>query len=78
MVIAGVLTTILVAVNYTRGLVELFTFFILLSTLTTLIPYTFSSLAVFLVRRENRRAPLSRGMAIVAGLALTYWLLGIW
>ena len=37
MLIAGVLTTALVGLNYTRGLVDLFTFFILLSTLTTLI-----------------------------------------
>lgn len=77
MLIAGVLTTILVAVNYTRGLVELFTFFILLSTLTTLVPYTFSSLAVFLVRRGDRRAALSRGMAIVAALAFGYSLWAI-
>ena len=77
MVIAGTLTTILVAVNYTRGLVELFTFFILLSTLTTLIPYTFSSLAVFLVHRDDRRASLSRGMAIVAALAFAYSLWAI-
>ena len=78
MLIAGVLTTVLVAVNYTRGLVELFTFFILLSTLTTLIPYTFSSLAVFLVHRDDRRASLSRGMAIVAALAFAYslWAIG--
>jgi basic amino acid/polyamine antiporter, APA family len=77
MFIAGVLTTTLVALNYTRGLVELFTFFILLSTLTTLIPYTFSSLSVFLVR-GNGHQPLSRGMAAVAALAFTYslWAIG--
>jgi APA family basic amino acid/polyamine antiporter len=77
MLIAGVLTTALVAVNYTRGLVELFTFFILLSTLTTLIPYTFSSLSVFLIPRSERR-PLSRGMAVAAALAFGYslWAIG--
>lgn len=77
MIIAGVLTTALVCLNYTRGLVELFTFFILLSTLTTLIPYTFSSLAVFLIASANRR-PLSRGMAAAATLAFVYslWAIG--
>jgi APA family basic amino acid/polyamine antiporter len=77
MVIAGILTTALVFLNYTRGLVELFTFFILLSTLTTLIPYTFSSLSVFLIPRGDRR-PLSRGMALVAALAFGYslWAIG--
>jgi basic amino acid/polyamine antiporter, APA family len=78
MLIAGVLTTLLIALNYTRGLVELFTFFILLSTLTTLIPYTFSSLAVFLIHREERRLPLSRGIAVVAAFAFAYslWAIG--
>jgi basic amino acid/polyamine antiporter, APA family len=77
MLIAGVLTTMLVAVNYTRGLVELFTFFILLSTLTTLVPYTCSSLAVFLVHRDTSRARLSRGMATAAALAFAYSLWAI-
>ena len=56
MLIAGVLTTALVSLNYTRGLVELFTFFILLATLNTLIPYVFSSLAVFLLRTDGSTA----------------------
>ena len=49
MIIGGLLTTALVCLNYTRGLVELFTFLILLATLNTLIPYAFSSLAVFVL-----------------------------
>jgi APA family basic amino acid/polyamine antiporter len=69
MLIAGVLTTILIALNYTRGLVDLFTFFILLSTLNTLIPYVFSSLAVFLMKR---RTALARRMAVTATLAFVY------
>jgi APA family basic amino acid/polyamine antiporter len=75
MLIAGVLTTTLVALNYTRGLVELFTFFILLSTLNTLIPYVFSSLAVFLLSPTSR---VSRAMTIVAALAFAYslWAIG--
>jgi APA family basic amino acid/polyamine antiporter len=78
MAIAGVLTTILVALNYTRGLVELFTFFILLSTLNTLIPYVFSSLAVFLLRDPGGRVPLPAPMAITAALAFFYslWAIG--
>jgi APA family basic amino acid/polyamine antiporter len=50
MLIAGVLTTTLVAMNYSRNLVDLFTFIILLATLNTLIPYVFCSLAGFLIR----------------------------
>ena len=78
MIIAGILTTALVCLNYTRGLVELFTFFILLSTLNTLIPYAFSSLAVFLIRDGTRRIPLSHGAAVAAALAFVYslWAMG--
>ena len=49
MVVAGVLGSVLVAMNYSRGLVELFTFVILLATLSTLVPYVFCSLAVWLM-----------------------------
>jgi APA family basic amino acid/polyamine antiporter len=78
MVIAGVLTTTLVALNYTRGLVELFTFFILLSTLNTLVPYVFSSLAVFLLGRKSTASRLPSGIAITAALAFVYslWAIG--
>jgi len=71
LMIAGVLTTALVLLNYTRGLVELFTFFILLSTLNTLIPYVFSSLALFLLP-DRGHAALPRGIAAAAVMAFAY------
>jgi APA family basic amino acid/polyamine antiporter len=76
--IAGVLTTVLVALNYTRGLVELFTFFILLSTLNTLVPFVFSSLAVFLVPPGDGRVRVPHGIALAAALAFVYslWAIG--
>jgi len=75
MVIGGVLTTLLIATNYTQGLVALFTFIILLATLSVLVPYAFCSLAVFLGKTGD--APLTRGGAIIAGLAFTYALVAI-
>ena len=74
MVIAGTLASLLIASNYTRGLVDLFTFIILLATLAALVPYTFCALAAFRVGNT----PLSHGMRIVAGLAFTYslWAIG--
>jgi APA family basic amino acid/polyamine antiporter len=74
--VAAVLTTVLVAMNYTRGLVDLFTFMILLATLCTLVPYVFSSLAVFLLRPAT--SPLSRGTAVTAAIAFVYsfWAVG--
>lgn len=68
MIIAAMLSSTLIALNSTRGLVELFTFIILLSTLATLVPYLFCSLATFLTGRE----PLTRGMKAIAVTAFTY------
>jgi APA family basic amino acid/polyamine antiporter len=74
LIIAGALATALVCLNYTRGLVELFTFFILLSTLSTLVPYVFSSLAVFLLPGSRE----ARGIGVAAALAFAYslWAIG--
>jgi len=79
MLLAAVLATTLIAANHTRGLVELFTFMILLSTLSTLVPYVFSALAVFRIadpaapREIGGRLPAT--MKAVAGLAFAY---GLW
>lgn len=69
MLIGGALATTLIAMNYTRGLVELFTFMILLSTLATLVPYVFCALASF---RIGQMAAPARA---IAGLAFAY---GLW
>jgi APA family basic amino acid/polyamine antiporter len=72
--------TLLVATNYTRGLVGLFTFAILLSTLTALVPYAFSAMAelmIFVRERERfRGAKLARD-SIIAVLAFAYSLWAI-
>jgi len=74
MIVAGVMSTVLVAMNYSRGLVELFTFIILLSTLSTLVPYVFCSLAVWLMPGQ----PVPSGAAAaVAVLAFLYAMLAI-
>jgi APA family basic amino acid/polyamine antiporter len=74
MVIAGVLGSALVAMNYSRGLVELFTFIILLSTLSTLVPYAFCSLAVWLMPGQ----PKPTGTAMVVSiLAFVYAMFAI-
>jgi APA family basic amino acid/polyamine antiporter len=75
MLIAGALASALVAMNYSRGLVDLFTFIILLSTLSTLIPYVFCSLAVWLMPGRPR---LAAGAAIVSALAFAYSMFAIY
>jgi APA family basic amino acid/polyamine antiporter len=76
-IVGGLVATVLIATNYTRGLVGLFTFTILLSTLSTLVPYVFCSLAVFVPGgRGDRRG--KKGMTVIAGLAFSYslWAIG--
>ncbi len=69
LIVAGVLGSVLVGMNYSRGLVELFTFIILLCTLATLIPYAFCSLAVWLMPGHPRPAGVA---VIVSSLAFLY------
>lgn len=81
MLIGAGLATTLIAMNYTRGLVNLFTFMILLATLATLVPYVFSALAVFRISASGDAARgierLSAGARVVAGLAFVYGLYAI-
>lgn len=75
LVISSVLVTGLMALNYTASLVEQFTFIILLATLSTLVPYLFSTLAelvIFVTERERFRGERLAGASVIAVLALGY------
>ena len=68
MVVAGLLTTGLIWMNYTKSLVDLFTFIILLATLAVLIPYVFCALAGLLIapRGQSRASTRDTVLAILA------------
>jgi APA family basic amino acid/polyamine antiporter len=72
--IGGLLASAMIAMNYTRDLVSLFTFVILLSTLSTLIPYLFCSLAGFM----SLGTASTRGAHVTSALAFAYslWAIG--
>jgi APA family basic amino acid/polyamine antiporter len=72
--VASALGSALVAMNYARGLVELFTFAILLATLGTLLPYVFCALAVWAMPGQPRPTGTA---AAVSGAAFTYALFAI-
>ncbi len=79
LLMSSLLVTVIVATNYAKGLVGAFTFVILLATLSTLVPYVFSSLALIRVlTRDRLRAgkDLARGVA-VGTLAFVYSVLAI-
>jgi APA family basic amino acid/polyamine antiporter len=70
LVISSVLVTGLMALNFTASLVDQFTFIILLATLSTLIPYIFSSLAELAMVARERMAdegPAARGSGAESG-----------
>ena len=67
--VLGALGAILVAANFTKGLVAMFTAMILLSTLASLIPYAFCTMADALLSIKERR--LKPGTALGGALALS-------
>jgi APA family basic amino acid/polyamine antiporter len=79
MILSGILSTALIAMNYSRGLVALFTFIILLATLSTLVPYFMCSAAGLLMslgRLRFRDAASATGAAVAAA-ALAYSIVAI-
>ena len=79
LVIGSVLVTFLVLANFTRGLVGMFTFLTLLSTLSSLFPYVICSMGgIVLARRKGGPAPFFRGERVIASIAFLYamWAIG--
>jgi APA family basic amino acid/polyamine antiporter len=75
LVASSVLATMLISMNYTKGLVEQFTFIILLATLVTLVPYIFSSMATLMSLVKEGQRPTGRVAIkawLVGGLAFLY------
>ena len=75
LVVSSVLVTGLMLMNYTKGLVDAFTFVILLATLTTLVPYAYSAAAqIYLLITEPASFSGRRLVrdAIVAAIAFAY------
>ena len=69
LVLSGIIATILIAMNYSRGLVEAFTFLILLATLATLLPYVFTSMTGLMMGLRERSKSRRGGGAGTAALA---------
>jgi APA family basic amino acid/polyamine antiporter len=72
-VLSSVLVSVLVLMNYSAGLVEQFTFVILLATLSALLPYLMCALArIVLALRADRQISLSGFDFAVAGIAVVF------
>lgn len=72
LLVSSILASILIAANYTRTLVALFTFTILLSTAATLLPYLVTVLAWW---RIDSGANVWRRLIAIGALAYSLWAL---
>lgn len=78
LIIASVLASFLVSINYTKGLVEMFSFIIMLSTLSCLLPYLFSSLSELALYLRKKR-PYNKKRLIAASLiSIPAFLYSLW
>ena len=78
LIIGSILSSALMLMNYSEGLVEQFKFMILLSTLCCLVPYIFSAAAYVLITLQRQTAKRSKASVFLLGsLAFLYSLWAI-
>ncbi|MGI9508617.1 MAG: amino acid permease [Geminicoccaceae bacterium] len=78
LIVSNVLASILIAMNFTKGLVDQFVFIILLATLTTLVPYLFCALAELMIYLTTGRTVARNGLGSVVALAVAGFLYATW
>ena len=78
LLIASILASVLVGVNYTRGLVKMFSFIIMLSTLSCLLPYLFSSLTELSLHIRKKKRLNRKALLIAAGISIPAFLYSAW
>jgi APA family basic amino acid/polyamine antiporter len=78
LIVSNILASILIAMNFTKGLVDQFVFITLLATLTTLVPYLFCALAEIMIRITTGRKLAGGEAVLVLGLAALGFLYSTW
>jgi basic amino acid/polyamine antiporter, APA family len=74
LLVAAVITSLMVLANYTRGMVAMFTFIVLLSTLSIVVAYLFSTMAdIVLAYRSGRAVPARSIVLACAAFAFSLW-----
>ena len=68
LILGSILTSFVMTMNYTEGLVERFEFLILLTTLSTLIPYFFVSASYFLFHIEKKFLNIKNFKSVTLGV----------
>lgn len=75
-IIGSIVVSVMMAMNYTKGLAEQFKFLILLSTLTVLVPYLFSTAAYVIIRVQKKY--FTGSLFKVIALASLAFLFSLW
>lgn len=78
LMVAGCFVTALLLFNYTKGLVEAFTFMAMLSTLSTLMAYAFSAVAEFYFLKSDDPSPERNRAVGLSIAAFLYSFFAIW
>ena len=78
LMVAGCFVTALLLFNYTKGLVEAFTFMAMLSTLSTLMAYAFSAVAEFYFLKSDGPSPERNRTVGLSIAAFLYSFFAIW
>lgn len=78
-IIVGVLTTAMILMNYTKGLIGAYKFIILIATLTSVIPYAFGAVAALLLDVRDRQMPRRRRIreatTAVVAFVVCFWVI---
>lgn len=78
LLIASVLASILVGFNYSKGLVQMFTFIIKLSTLSCLLPYLFSSLSEIMLYLRKKEEYNPKRLLAASLISIPAFLYSLW
>ena len=78
LLIASVLASFLVGFNYSKGLVKMFSFIIMLSTLSCLLPYLFSSLSEITLYLRKKKSYSQKRLISASLISIPAFLYSVW
>jgi APA family basic amino acid/polyamine antiporter len=78
LVISSILATVLIFMNYTRGLVEMFIFIIMVATLATLLPYLLSTASELVIYFRNQKKYSQKQLIGKSIISILAFLFSIW
>lgn len=78
LIISGILASLLVGINYTKGLVKMFSFIIMLSTLSCLLPYLLSSITEIALYLKKKKSYSKNNLIVASFISVPAFLFSFW